>query len=213
MALQNSSILAGSYPSYAATQVSSLVYVEALRVLSSVDNVLRNILSASSYTYIKNGDFSVIGNSFVQNITSIFSGAREYINGSRSLTSFVNLTISSLGINNIIDVTSGFVTDLVNSLNAFFAGASRLPDNIFTPLVVSDPTTVNIPGTGINLPQNPQEIIVKDKVVDTNVIRFGTETVDGVTGVGVVYFNGQTYLQSDPSSFGLWQSNWYNVTP
>jgi hypothetical protein len=151
MALQNNSILASSYPSYAATQVSSLVYVEALRVLSTVDNALRNILSATSYTYIKNGDFSVIGNSFVQNITSIFTGAREYINGSRSLFSFVNLTISSLGINNIIDVTSNFVLDLVNSLNAFFAGANRLPNNTFTPLVVSDITS----GTSSAIPLPP----------------------------------------------------------
>jgi hypothetical protein len=108
MALQNNSILASTYPSYAATQVSSLTYVEALKVLSTVDN------------------------------SNIFTGAREYINGSRSLVSFVNLTISSLGINNIIDITSGFVADLVNTLNSFFSGTSRLPDNTFTSLTVSD---------------------------------------------------------------------------
>lgn len=138
MALQNNSILASTYPSYAATQVSSLTYVEALKVLSTVDNALRSILSATSYTYIKNGDFNILGNSFIQNISNIFTGAREYINGSRSLVSFVNLTISSLGIDNIIDITSGFVADLVNTLNSFFSGTSRLPDNTFTSLTVSD---------------------------------------------------------------------------
>lgn len=142
-AITTENILSKSYIVYAAQSVQSLLYPTAVKVLGTVDTTLRNILGNNPYNKLKFGDFQSSTNTFATSITNIFNGAKLLIAGEITVSSFVNLTITNLGLDKIVTTYVGFIEDLIDVISSDLSGIKKVPGTFNTNEVNSGGTTTN----------------------------------------------------------------------
>lgn len=135
-------ILSKTYIVYAAQSVQSILYPTAVKVLTTVDVTLRNILGNYPYNKIKFGDFQSSANSFAVSITNIFNGAKLLVDNQITTSSFVNLTIINLGLDKIVSTYVGFIDDVVETISKSLSGIKDIP-NTFNSTEVKTSAIVN----------------------------------------------------------------------
>lgn len=140
-AITTENILSKSYIVYAAQSVQSLLYPTAVKVLGTVDTTLRNILGNNPYNKLKFGDFQSSTNTFATSITNIFNGAKLLIAGEITVSSFVNLTITNLGLDKIVTTYAGFIEDLIDVISSDLSGIKKVPGTFNNTDVNSGGTT------------------------------------------------------------------------
>lgn len=150
-------ILAKTYIVYSAQSVQTLLFPTAIKVLETVDSTLKNLIGYTPYNKIKFGDFLSTTNSFVTSINNIFTGAKAFIAGQITTINFINLTISNLGIDNIISSYVGFIEDVVAVLDQGLNGVKQVPATFNEPDVNSGQTITLSP-----IPPPVDEIISND---------------------------------------------------
>lgn len=154
-------ILAKTYIIYSAQSVQTLLFPTAIKVLETVDSTLKNLIGYTPYNKIKFGDFLSTTNSFITSINNIFAGAKSFIAGQITTENFINLTISNLGLDNIISSYVGFVEDVVAALNQGLNGVKQVPPT-FNQTDVNTGQTVTL--TTID---NPDPVII-DNATNVN---------------------------------------------
>lgn len=142
-AITTEDILSKTYIVYAAQSVQSILYPTAVKVLSTVDTTLRNILGYAPYNKLKFGDFQSSDNSFAVSITNIFNGAKLLVANEITVASFVNLTITNLGLDKIVSTYIGFVDDVIQTISNSLSGVKDLPNTFNSSTVNQGGTTTS----------------------------------------------------------------------